>query len=136
MGRIMGRKWVVSWVVSLFAGGIVLRGRVIRGVDRREHRREPALRVLTDRFAAVTDLFASVTGLFSSVTGLFASGTDLSASTGVNIVENLRCALEVVRTGSWTGPPRGERAPRTGISSTVFGVRGVRALIFLKESCQ
>jgi hypothetical protein len=28
-----------------------------------------------------------------------------------------------VRTGSWTGPPRGERAPRVGISSTVFGVR-------------
>ena len=27
------------------------------------------------------------------------------------------------RTGSWTGPPRGERAPRVGISSTVFGVR-------------
>jgi len=39
-----------------------------------------------------------------------------------------------VRTGSWTGPPRGERAPRVGISSTVFGVRGVRALIFRKES--
>ena len=29
----------------------------------------------------------------------------------------------VVRTGSWTGPPRGKRAPRVGISSTVFGVR-------------
>jgi len=28
---------------------------------------------------------------------------------------------------SWTGPPRGKRAPRVGISSTVFGVRGVRA---------
>ena len=28
-----------------------------------------------------------------------------------------------VRTGSWTGPPRGERAPRVRISSTVFGVR-------------
>ena len=27
-----------------------------------------------------------------------------------------------VRTGSWAGPPRGERAPRVGISSTVFGV--------------
>ena len=29
-----------------------------------------------------------------------------------------------VRTGSWTGPPRGKTAPRVGISSTVFGVRG------------
>ena len=28
-----------------------------------------------------------------------------------------------LRAGSWTGPPRGERAPRAGISSTVFGVR-------------
>ena len=28
-----------------------------------------------------------------------------------------------MRTGSWTGPPRGKRAPRVGISSTVFGVR-------------
>jgi len=28
-----------------------------------------------------------------------------------------------VRTGSWTGPPRGNRAPRVEISSTVFGVR-------------
>ena len=28
-----------------------------------------------------------------------------------------------MRTGSWTGPPRGERAPRVEISSTVFGVR-------------
>ena len=28
-----------------------------------------------------------------------------------------------VRTGSWTGPPLGKRAPRVGISSTVFGVR-------------
>jgi len=28
-----------------------------------------------------------------------------------------------VRTGSWTGPPRGKRAPRVGISSPVFGVR-------------
>ena len=27
-----------------------------------------------------------------------------------------------VRTGSWTGPPEGERAPRVGIGSTVFGV--------------
>ena len=27
-----------------------------------------------------------------------------------------------VRTGSWTGPPRGKRAPRVGISSTIFGV--------------
>ena len=28
----------------------------------------------------------------------------------------------LVRTGSGTGPPRGRRAPRVGISSTVFGV--------------
>ena len=28
-----------------------------------------------------------------------------------------------VRTGSWTGPPRGKKAPRVGMSSTVFGVR-------------
>jgi len=28
-----------------------------------------------------------------------------------------------VRTGSWAGPPRGKKAPRVGISSTVFGVR-------------
>ena len=34
-----------------------------------------------------------------------------------------------VRTGSGTGPPREKRAPRVGISSTVFGVRGVWALI-------
>jgi len=27
-----------------------------------------------------------------------------------------------VRTGSWTGPPRGKGVPRVGISSTVFGV--------------
>ena len=27
-----------------------------------------------------------------------------------------------VRAGSWTGPPRGKRAPMAGISSTVFGV--------------
>ena len=27
--------------------------------------------------------------------------------------------LGSVRTGSWTGPPRGKRAPREGISSTV-----------------
>ena len=26
-----------------------------------------------------------------------------------------------MRNGSWAGPPRGERAPRVGISSTVFG---------------
>ena len=32
-----------------------------------------------------------------------------------------------VRTGSWTGPPREKRAPRVGISSTVFGVRPMRA---------
>ena len=30
--------------------------------------------------------------------------------------------LRRVRTGSGTGPPRGKRAPRVGISSTVFGV--------------
>ena len=41
-----------------------------------------------------------------------------------------------MRTGSWTGPPRGKRASRVGISSTVFGVRDVRALIFRTESCQ
>ena len=35
-----------------------------------------------------------------------------------------------VRTGSGTGPPQGKRAPWVGISSTVFGVRGVRADIF------
>ena len=29
-----------------------------------------------------------------------------------------------VRTGSWTGPPRGKRAPRVEISPTVFGVSG------------
>ena len=46
------------------------------------------------------------------------------------------CPRVCVRTGSWTGPPRGKRAPRVAISSTVFGVRGVRALIFRKESCQ
>ena len=28
-----------------------------------------------------------------------------------------------VRTGSWTGPPRGKGAPRVEISQTVFGVR-------------
>ena len=28
-----------------------------------------------------------------------------------------------VRTGSWTGPPGGGRAPRVGISSTLFEVR-------------
>ena len=28
-----------------------------------------------------------------------------------------------MRTGSWTGPPREERAPRVGNSLTVFGVR-------------
>ena len=28
-----------------------------------------------------------------------------------------------MRAGSWMGPPRGKRAPRIGISSTVFGVR-------------
>jgi len=32
----------------------------------------------------------------------------------------------VVRTGSWTGPPRRERASKVGIRSTAFGVRGVR----------
>ena len=31
--------------------------------------------------------------------------------------------LLVVRTGSWTGPPRGKSALRVGISSTVCGVR-------------
>ena len=31
-----------------------------------------------------------------------------------------------MRTRSWTSPPRGKRAPRVGISSTLFGVRGVR----------
>ena len=35
-----------------------------------------------------------------------------------------------VRTGSWTGPPRGERAPRLGISSTVFGVRVIMPSTF------
>ena len=35
------------------------------------------------------------------------------------------CFRVYVRTGSWTGPPRGKRASRVGISSTVFGVRGV-----------
>ena len=34
-------------------------------------------------------------------------------------------ASSAARTGSWTGPPRGERASRVGISSTVF-----QALIF------
>ena len=38
-------------------------------------------------------------------------------------------ALSPVGTGSWVGPPREERAPRVGISSTVFGVRGLKALI-------
>ena len=33
-----------------------------------------------------------------------------------------------VRTGSGTGSPQGKRASRVGISSTVFGVRGVRAI--------
>ena len=33
--------------------------------------------------------------------------------------------LNDMRTGSWTGPPRGERAPKVGISPTVFGVRVV-----------
>jgi hypothetical protein len=28
-----------------------------------------------------------------------------------------------VKTRSWTGPPRGERAPRVGIKLTVFGER-------------
>ena len=28
-----------------------------------------------------------------------------------------------MRTGSWKGPPRGEKAPRVGTSSIVFGVR-------------
>ena len=31
-----------------------------------------------------------------------------------------------VRTRSWTGPPREKKAPRVGISSTVFGVRASR----------
>ena len=30
-----------------------------------------------------------------------------------------------MRTGSWTGPPRGQRSPRVGTSSTVFRVRGL-----------
>jgi len=34
--------------------------------------------------------------------------------------QNLRIC---VRTGSWKGPPRGKKAPRVGISSSVFGVR-------------
>ena len=38
-----------------------------------------------------------------------------------------------VRTGSGMGPPRGKRAPRVGISSTVFGVM---ADIFRRKSCQ
>jgi len=33
------------------------------------------------------------------------------------------CLGLCVRPGSWTGPPRGKRAPRVGISSPVFGVR-------------
>ena len=28
--------------------------------------------------------------------------------------------IPTVRTGSWTGPPRGKRAPRVGVISTVF----------------
>jgi len=28
-----------------------------------------------------------------------------------------------VKTGSWTGPPRENRAPKVGMSSTAFGVR-------------
>ena len=34
---------------------------------------------------------------------------------------------EGVRTGSWTGPPRGERAPRARMSSLIFGVKAERA---------
>ena len=37
------------------------------------------------------------------------------------IVED-RNGLTGVMIGSWTGPPREERAPRVGISSTVFGI--------------
>jgi len=33
-----------------------------------------------------------------------------------------------VRTGPWTGPPRGVRSTRVGISSTVFGVRACKGL--------
>jgi len=38
-----------------------------------------------------------------------------------------------VRTGSWTGPPRGKRAPRVGISATVSGRHGLRES--LAHSC-
>ena len=33
------------------------------------------------------------------------------------------------RTGSWTGPPRGERAPRVGISSTVSTLEATQGKI-------
>ena len=37
--------------------------------------------------------------------------------------DQARAERRGVRTGSWTGPPRGEKVPRAGISSTVSGVR-------------
>ena len=41
----------------------------------------------------------------------------------VTASDQLRLA---VRTGSWTGPARWKRAPRVGMSSTVFGMRTFR----------
>ena len=38
-------------------------------------------------------------------------------SGGYQVWRDFRC----LRTGSWTGPPRGKWAPRVGISSTIFG---------------
>jgi len=38
-----------------------------------------------------------------------------------------RWTEQPVGTGFETGPPRGNRAPRVELSSTVFGVRGVTA---------
>ena len=46
-----------------------------------------------------------------------------AASQRQNAFQAKRRVVTCVRTGAWTGPPRGERAPRVGISPTVFGVR-------------
>ena len=50
--------------------------------------------------------------------------------TGRRVCVNNKTGRRVcVRTGSGTDPPRGERAPMVGISSTIIGVRSVRAYL-------
>jgi len=41
-----------------------------------------------------------------------------------------------VRTGSWTGPPLGKRAPRVGISSTAFGEGRKRHGLRMAQGCE